>query len=165
MITQAAISLSGRKAFIFCRQNALYLAYAKNNVPSDPMVMQNGVYPGFNICPQKDGFLIFFRTSANTGAALKLTPGGILRPRLDENVLNVSTGTVFVYRPDKNTVLYSAPNGFIHSLSRQKALFESDNISSCRCIFLGDESYIVFARDSRLCLYSAGAEKTFELFP
>ena len=96
MITQSAVRLRSKTAFLFCRQNAIYISYAVNNAPSEPMVIQGDVYLGFNICPEKDGYLIFFKQSGGGGNVIRLTDGGISRPVLDKTILNVSTGSTFI---------------------------------------------------------------------
>ncbi len=162
MITQSLLSLNGRKAFVFCRQNAIYMSYAKNNSPSAPIILQNNVHKGFNICPVKDGFLIFFRAIYGQNSVLKISASGVTRPNIDDNILNVSTGAVFIFNTEK--ILYSAPDGFIHSLNGGTPLFEFGDASKCRTLFLANDGILLFVKDKKLRLYSSVKNTAYDLY-
>lgn len=164
LITQAAVRLKSKTAFLFCRQNAIYISYAVNNAPSEPMVMQGDVYPGFNICPEKDGYLIFFKQSSGGGNVIRLTDGGISRPVLDKTILNVSTGSTFIFNADKNTILYSSSDGYIHSLTSRKPILAMGNAAYLKTMFLGGKSYILYEKNGVLYLYITESGASYELY-
>ena len=164
LITQSAVRLRSKTAFLFCRQNAIYISYAVNNAPSEPMVIQGDVYLGFNICPEKDGYLIFFKQSGGGGNVIRLTDGGISRPVLDKTILNVSTGSTFIFNSDKNTILYSASDGYIHSLTGRKPVLAMGNAAYLKTMFLGGRSCILYEKNGVLYLYSVESGASYELY-
>ncbi len=164
LITQAAVRLRNKTAFLFCRQNAIYISYALNNAPSEPMVMQGDVYPGFNICPEKDGYLIFFRQTNGNGSVIRLTDGGISRPVLDKTILSVSTGSIFIFNSGKNTILYSSSDGYIHSLTGRKPVLAMGNAAYLKTMFLGQKSYILYEKNGVLYIYSVENGASYELY-
>lgn len=162
MLTQAAISINGKKALIFCRLNAIYYAAFSGSKPSEPLIMQNGVEPGFNICSDSNGgFLIFFKTIQGAGAAIRVTSGGISRPKLSPQALALSSGKIFIY--SGRDIFYTLENGGLYRKNSSGTSVISKSPDFCQSFLLSGENYILYSNEGRLFIYHCATNIPFEL--
>lgn len=159
MINQTAVSVGNKKAYLFCRNNTIFLS--QEGGERGIQALQTEIENRFNISVLEEEIYVFCRKTNGKSIGFKLADKGILNVLADESILSVSTDDVFVYGKNISDIFYSK-NNVVFSFKTKKVLFSYDKF--LKTVFLCKMPLAVFEKNGSLMLYNFSTGEMYELY-
>ena len=155
---QAVLSFESKKAFIFCRNNALYISYYQNGLPKEPIMLENGIDNRFVVLPEQDCFKICVNKESGETRLIRVREKNTDRIAVNKNIALLNKSNIFLY--GKNNIVYSNKNEITDITNKRISYF--DAAGYCRCFYINDEGFVVFVNKD-VFLYGIKRNKLYEV--
>jgi len=158
-MNQAVLCFENKRAFLFCRGNALYISYYNNDLPQIPSVADSGIKNDFIVIPEEKSFKILYEKENGELKTIRAGEKLIERVNTEKVFTLINKGDIFL-SDGKNTVFSDSEE--ILDFNRKIKISDYDKDSYYRCFYVNNEAMVIFTYKD-VFAYSSKRRKVFDV--